>query len=137
MSEDSRHIGFLDEEYYDSYDFECLNDNKKEQKKMTETEFIEEKKVWKPKIEDKYILSKICIPIPRPANKFSLLTLKSAAEEQYYLRNYQLSLDYVNDLLKPKNPDFEADCSIYGVERKEMEYLRNRCIEKLSYIQNS
>ncbi|KTW31089.1 uncharacterized protein T551_01641 [Pneumocystis jirovecii RU7] len=132
MDEKKEFVGFFGEEYYDSYDFEWFNDNEKEKKKMTEAEFIEQKNAWRPKIEDKHTFSKISIPIPRPANKFSLAELKSAAEEQYYLRNYQLSLNYVNDLLKPKNSNFPTDCNLHGAEKKEMEYLRDMCLKRLS-----
>ncbi|KAG4304615.1 hypothetical protein PORY_002008 [Pneumocystis oryctolagi] len=131
MDENNKFIG-SSYENFSGYDSECFDDNKKEQKQMTEEEFMEQKKAWRPKIEDKYVLSKISTPIARPANKFSLAELKSAAEEQYYLRNYQLSLNYVNDILKPKDPNLETDCDLSGAEKKEMEYLRDMCLKKMS-----
>ncbi|KAG5518193.1 hypothetical protein PMAC_003379 [Pneumocystis sp. 'macacae'] len=132
MDENKEFLRFLNKKYYNNYDFEWFNNDEKKKIKMTEAEFMEQKNAWRPKIEDRDILSKISIPIPRPADKFSLIELKSAAEEQYYLRNYQLSLNYVNDLLKPKNPNFPTDCNLCGAEKKEMEYLRDMCFKKLS-----
>ncbi|EMR08491.1 hypothetical protein PNEG_03317 [Pneumocystis murina B123] len=130
MDEDKEFVGFLYENCY-SYDFEWSDGNDKCKKEMTEDTFLEQKKTWKPKIEDKYILSKTPNPIPRPADKFSLAILKSAAEEQYYLRNYQKSLDYVNDLLKPKDSNLKEDYELCEKEKKQMNYLRNKCLEKL------